>query len=620
MREVKRGLTGMRGALFSVLLLCLSLLPLDAARASEYVTVYPNGVFSELTTANYLKDSATSNISLAYSTQDGLVEFDRFGYLIPCIAKSWEISDDNLTCTFHLRDDIKWYTWEGKEYAPLVAQDFVDSAKWILTKANASSQSNTIYTSIKNAREFYEGKITDFGEVGVKALDDHTLQYTLLKPIPYFIKQLSFTAFFPVNGKFLAEKGDRFGSSKENLLYCGAYLLTEFEPQQRRILTANDGYWNKEANEVEEMVFIYNAEASALGPELFLRGEINDFVLPGSIVDEWMKDPAKKAMMYPNNLTNMSYFLAFNFEPKYEEQYAPADWAVAVNDLSFRKSLFHAFDREAAVLTVEPFNPKRKLLNTFTRRGLVSLAGVDYTQLGGLKEYSDNESFNPEKALEYRDKALESLKGRVKFPIRVVMPYATNNVDTANRMQIIEQQMEKLLGTDYIDIVLVSYPATGYNQEVRVPGKFSMMESGWGPDFADPYGMMVPLMAASTNRWFRTDRAKDLQSADGHYRLETMFEEAASEVKDMKRRYELFAEAEKLALDNAVLIPFYTSGGGYRASLLDPFSGLTGQMGRFGAFKMKGIKMLEKPVGMDDYPKALERYESERAAAGAASK
>jgi oligopeptide transport system substrate-binding protein len=599
--------------LIAILVVLSSLCGTAFAASQEYITVYPNGIFSELTTANYLKDSATSNISLAYSTQDGLVEFDRFGFIIPCLANSWEVADDNVTYTFHLRGDVKWYTWDGLEAAELTAQDFVDSMKWILTKENASTHSNTVYNSIKNAREFYDGNIEDFGEVGVKAVDKYTLQYVLKAPIPYFIKQTSFSAFFPVNGKFLAEKGAQFGSSKENLLYCGAYFLTEFEPQERRVLTANPHYWNKDANAVEIMTFIYNAESSALGAELFLRGEINDFTIPGSIVDEWMKDPKKKAMMYPNALTNMSYFIAFNFEPNYEEQYSPSDWVTAVNNLDFRKSLFHALDREAAVLTVEPFFPKRKLLNTLTRRGLADVAGVDYTQLGGLKAYSDTESFNAPKALEHKTKALEALKDKVKFPLQVVMPYSTSGVETANRMQIIEQQMENVLGTDYIDIILVSYPATGYNQEVRNPGKFSIIEAGWGPDFADPLGSMDPMLStALAPRYSRVHLAKDIQDADGKSKFDKMAEAAASEIHDMKKRYEMFAEAETLLLDNAFFIPFYTSGGGYRASYLDPFSGLTGQMGRFGAFKMKGIVVLDEPVGMDGYQAAAEAYEAQR--------
>ena len=589
----------------------------DAAqkkKMTEYTTVYPNGTNHELTTLNYLYANHTSIIATAYCTHDGLVDFDRFGYITPGLATEWKISDDQLTYTFTLRKGVKWYTWNGKEYADLVAQDFVDAVKWTITKTNASANAKTIYSSLKNAREYFDGTLTDFSQVGVRALDAHTVQYTLKSPIPYFIKQVSFPAYFPMNGKFLAEKGKRFGTSKENMIYCGAYLLDEFEPQQRRVLIANPKYWGKDAITAESLTFIYNAEASALGAELFLRGEINDFILPGAIVEEWMNDPKKRAMIYPNNLTNMSYFMSFNFEPKYEAEYAPQDWATAVNDIDFRKSLFHGLDRMAAIITVEPFNPKRMLLNTFTRRGLAETGGVDYTMLKGLKAYSETESFNPEKALAHKKKAMESLKGKVAFPLKVVMPYNTTSVDNANRAQIIEQQMEKLLGKEYIDIVLVSYPSTGFNQNVRNPGKFSFMETRWGPDYADPHGMLDPVLKdASSKRFGRIHLAKDILDADGGNKYEKMVEAAHAEARDMKKRYELFADAETCLLDNALVVPFYTSGGGYRASYLDPFSGLTGQMGRFGAVKMKGVIVRDKPIGMDGFPAAEAAYLKERA-------
>ncbi|GHV36135.1 peptide-binding protein [Synergistales bacterium] len=601
--------------LFAACIICLGSEVSAASQNDEYITVYS----AEIRTANYIKDSDHQNITLAYSTQDSIVQFDRFGFLRPGLAESWEIADDNVTYTFHLRDGATWSTWDGKIYAKVTAQDFVDSMKWVLTKENASTHSNTIYNSIKNAEEYYNGAVTDFGEVGIKALDDKTVQYVLKAPLPYFIPQISFTAFFPLNGKFMAEKGDRFGSSKENLLYSGPYLLSEFEPQQQRVLIANPNYWNKDKTTVKTLTYIYNAEASAIGPELFLRGEINDIILPGGIVDEWMSDPAKKAMIYPNALTNMTYFMAFNFEPNYEEQYAPSDWIVAVNDLNFRKSLFHALDRESAVATIDPYNPARLLVNTLTRKALVSYGGLDYTQIGGLKAYSDTESFDAKKASEYKGKALDSLKGRVSFPVKIVMPYNSSDVEKSNRAQIIEQQMEGVLGTDYIDIILVSHPATGYTAEVLHAGRYSIMEAPWGPDFVDPLGSLDPMLSwAYGPKYSRVYLAKDIQDSDGQCKFEKMVKTATAEVSDLKKRYEMFAEAETLLLDNALFIPFYMSGGGYRASYLDPFSGTTGQMGRYGAFQMKEIAILDKPVGMDGYPDAVKAYEAQRAEAAIA--
>lgn len=580
------------------------------AEMTEYSTVYT----AEIDTLNYLKTTVSDSIALFYNIMDGLVEFDRFGELIPCIATEWTISDDELTYTFKLRDDVKWYDWKGNEAGIVKAQDFVDGIQWILTKENAATTSKTVYDVIKNGKAFYDGEITDFAQVGVKAIDDTTVEYTLEQPTPYFLKQLSFPCFFPVNGEFLAEQGELFGVDKDAVLYCGAYLLTSFEPQSQRILEANPNYWNSEIITIGRLDYKYNAESNSIGAELFLRGEINDFALPGSILDEWMNDPEKKEMMRPNNLTNMSYFMGFNFDPDYGEQYKPEDWKTAVNNENFRKSLFHALDREAAILTVEPYDPQSKLLNTFTRKNLVQAGGVDYTMMGGLAAYTEGDSFNKDEALAAKAKAMEELDGKVTFPIQTLVPFSTAKVDTSNRMQVIEQQMEGLLGTDYIDIVLESHPSTGFAKQVRTPGAYSMMEMGWGSDFADPLGMMNPVHTDSLDgNYMRVSKAEDILDADGNSLFEAALDEANKETKDLAKRYELFAEAESMLLDKAILIPFYTSGGGYRASYLDPFSGYTSQMGRNGAIKLKGAVILEKPMGMSEYPAALEQYEKDRA-------
>lgn len=577
---------------------------------TEYSTVYT----AEIDTLNYLKTSNSDSIALFYSILDGLVEFDQYGEMIPCIASDWEVSDDELTYTFHLRDDVKWYDWKGNEIRNVKAQDFVDGIRWILNPDNASSNSKTVYDVINNAESYYNGEITDFNEVGVRAVDDQTVEYTVKQPTPYFLKQLSFPCFFPVNGEFLEEQGEMFGIDKESALYCGAYLLTSYEPQSERVMEANPNYWNKDIISIGRLSYKYNAESNSIGAELFLRGEINDFALPGSILDEWMNDPEKKEMMRPNNLTNMSYFIGFNFDPNYDEQYKPENWKTAVNNESFRKSLFHALDREAAIMTVEPYDPESKLLNTFTRRELVQADGVDYTMMGGLAAYTEGESFDEAKALEYKEKAMEELSGKVTFPIQILLPFSTSKVDTANRMQVIEQQMEGLLGTDYIDIILESHPSTGFSAQVRRPGAYSMMEMGWGPDFADPLGMMNPVHTDSLDgSYMRVSMAEDLLDENGNSLFEAALDTADAETKDLAKRYELFAEAECMLLDKAILIPFYTSGGGYKASYLDPFSGYTSQMGRNGAIKLKGAVILDEPMGMSEYPTALEQYEKDRA-------
>src|SRR5690606_12590533 len=127
-------------------------------------------------------------------------------------------------------------------------------------------------------------------------------------------------------------------------------------------------------------------EATTLAPELFLRGEIDYADIPSTVLDEWMNDPVKKEQVRPNRTNYYTYFYAFNFNPQFADEFEPDNWKVAVNNLNFRKALFHALDRKAAMLTQEPYTPGNRIHNTITPKNFVDLNGTDYTQLGSLAE------------------------------------------------------------------------------------------------------------------------------------------------------------------------------------------------------------------------------------------
>lgn len=583
----------------------------DSGELKEFNVVYG----SELSHINYLKSSLSSCTSFTNNYIDGLVEFDKYGVLVPCLAESWDISDDGLTYTFHLRDGVNWYTNKGEVYAPCVAQDFVDSAKWILTKENASTTANILYDVVKNAKAYFDGEITDMAEVGVKALDEHTVQYTLEKPTPYFLKMTSYVCFLPANGKFLEECGEHFGRDAEMMLCNGAYILTEFEPEIKRTLEMNENYWNKDTIHISSINYSYNKEAKTLAPELFLRGEVDEAEIPAEILDEWMNDPQKSNMIIPKPTSTTTTFLGFNFEPLYEEEYGPDNWLKAVNNENFRKSIFYAFDREAAALTSYPYGVEEHLLRTITTKDFAHVNGVDYTQLEPLKEISSTDPFQKDKALEYKAKALEELNGKVTFPVTVVMPYSTGNLAGTNRVQVMKQQLEGLLGSDYITLELVPYPPTGFLKASRSSGKFSIMEMGWGPDYADPAGY-TEVMTGTTSigtKYSRPYMAEQLKGENGENIYEKMLSAAKAE-SDVEKRYDLFAQAEAYLIDHALVIPFMATGGGYRATKLDPFSMRCTQFSR-NLDRYKGAVVLDKPLTQEEYKAAEAKYNEEKAAA-----
>ena len=587
----------------------------SADTAEKVYTTYTEVYSTELPTLNYLTTTTTDVTATARLCVDGMVEHNQYNILIPGLAESWDISDDELVYTFHLKKGIMWYTSEGEEYAEVKAGDFVAAAQWTLTAANASKTANTIYNNIAGAKDYYDGVTTDFSTVGIKALDDYTVEYTLIQPVPYFLKMMSSNVWYPAQADFLAEQGDQFGTSNDTMLYCGAYIMKTYEPEFERTLVVNENYWNVDAISIGTIKYKYNKEASANGPELYLRGETDKVTLGTDIIEEWKADDEKWNQVHPAQLTNMSYWMAFNFDPQFSDEYNPSAWKTAVNNKNFRKALFYGYDRYAATMTLDQYTYKDKVLNTYCRPELVEVDDVDYLMMSGLDEYSTQDNiFDADKAVEFKAAAMEELAGKVEFPIVVYMPYNASNNATTKRVQVIEQQMENVLGTDFIDIVLEGYSGSSFNSDVRNAGDWAFMELGWGPDYADPMSSFDPLLKTSIgSNWGCLYKAEEYYDADLDYgTFEKMALEANAITSDLKARYEGFAAAEKFLLDEALVIPCYSSGGGYEASKLDPFSGWTSQMGDYGKRSIKGAVVLEKSMNADEYAAAKEAYHAAR--------
>ncbi|WFA09400.1 peptide ABC transporter substrate-binding protein [Tissierella sp. Yu-01] len=585
----------------------------NVAKVQEYKYLYSG----ELTTLNYLITAGANEFGVAANLIDTLIEYDKYGVVKPCLATEWSVSEDNTVWTFKLREGVKWYTNEGEEYAEVVAQDFVDSAKYILDSNNESATANIVYSVIKNAEKYYNREITDFSEVGVKALDNYTLEYTLEKPVPYFLSMVTYVCFLPVNGQFLEEVGEQFGTDNYNLLYNGAYIMEAFEPQTRRVLVANENYWDEDNVFIKKLIATYNKEASTIAPELFLRGDIDNAEIPTTILDDWMKEPEKSKLVRPNRTSYYTYFYAFNFDPQFAKEFEPDNWKIAVNNLDFRKALFHALDRKAAMLTQEPYDPEKRILNTITPKNFVDLNGTDYTQLGSLADIANSDSFNKDLALEYKQKAIAELDGKASFPVKVLMPYNTGVLDWANRAQIIEQQMENLLGKDFIDIIIDARPPTGFLSETRRNGNYAFLECNWGPDYADPETYTDPFTPDGTYNF--PHLAQGYEEANGKNTYENMVNAAKAELFDIEKRLNLFAEAEAYFIDQAFIIPYAvsgggTAGGGYVASKLNPFDSLYSPFG-VSRERYKGQKILKEPMNSEEFNEALQIWEVERAEA-----
>ena len=430
--------------------------------------------------------------------------------------------------------------------------------------------------------------------------------------------------------------GDKFGTDNTTILYNGAFLCSEWEQNSYQINVKNPEYWDIDKIFVERLEKRYNAEQSTLAPEMLLRGEVSSADIPTSQVDEWLADPKKADLIRPNRPGNYSYWYLINFMPTYEEKTVDgykldrAQWLAAANNLNFRKALYYGLDRLKAISCYDPHTPENELIRTITPPNFCAADGVDYTELEALKPYSDVDQFQSEKALEYRDAAKAELEAAgVSLPIVAYMPYELDSTQT-DLAVVVSQQLEALLGEDFIKFVLEGYPSTDYLNTTRRAGNYSFMLSYWGPDYADPETWTEPfaLGQAYNYIWHMDGMATQTTEGDPDGRKgrsgfdETWWKDstydkkvkaAAEEVVDLSKRYNAFAEVEAWLLDQAVVIPIGTLGGcGYVSSYMNCFES---QYAPFGASssRYKYQYVMAKPMNTEEYQAGLKVWEAERA-------
>ena len=572
---------------------------------------------------------------------DTLVEYDNYGLCQPCLAESWTKSPDGLVWTFKIREGVRWQNYDGSFYGDeyVKAEDWVTSAKWILDPANTARTADLLFDMV-GAEDYYlaleAGQTADWETVGIKAVSEYEIQYQLTEACPWFLSRLTYNWGYPTSAKFLEEQGDRFGTDNTTILYCGAFLCTEWEPQNYTLNERNPEYWDIEDIHIEVIEETYNAEAAVVGPELLLRGDVTSAEIPSEQIDEWMNDPEKAAKIRPVRAGTYNYWFLFNFMPTYEErevnglQLDHEQWLKAANNLNFRKSLYYGLDRIKVISIYDPYNPEAFLTGAITKPDFCAAGGSDYIYSEPLKPYTTEEQFLPDEAIKYRDLAKAELEAAgVKLPIVAYMPYNTGGSD-GDMAVVVTQQLEALLGEDYIKFVIEGYPSTDYLNNCRRSGNYSFQLCYWGPDYADPLTYTDPFRLGQAYAYlWRADGAATQveEGTEGarkgrngwdetwwiNHDYTDMVEEAAKEVVDMEKRYNALAECEAWLLENAYVIPIGPIGGcGYIASYLNPFECQFAPFGLSdGRYKYQWV--YEEPMDSETYMEQLEAWQVERA-------
>lgn len=597
----------------------------DQANAAENTgsAVYTRLYSSESSTLNYLVTSTIEEQRVGANCIDTLVEYDSDGQLKEGLATEWNYDEGQMTWTFTLRE-AKWVDNTGAEVADVTAQDFVDALKYELTPEYESANAQNLFGIIAGAQEYYNGQVynggadedgvtwpaIDFSEVGVKAVDEHTLTYTLAKEVPYFISSLAYVVYMPAYGPLLEELGKEYGTAADKMYYNGAFYLAEFSPQERQVYKKNPSNYDAANVFIDEIQRIYNAEADTLGPEMVKRGEVDWAEISADLLDDWLgNEDTKNLVSRERPSTSYSYFYCFNFDPQFDAEYEPDNWRIAVNNENFRKALFAGLDKTKEVAVLEPNAPQDYVLSTITPFDFAYNAdGADYTTVGAMASMGD--TFDETKALEYKEAAMAELSAAgVTFPVKVLMPYNPSVVNWDKECQVVEQQMEALLGADFIDIIIEAGPTDNFLTEIRRSGQYAFMKCGWGADYADPETWTDPFYQSKGEAGYDPGYKYAFianaitEGTDTAPVIQEYFDkvEAAKAITiDTNARFEAFAEAEAVLIDHALVIPFSITVSPYIATKLNEFDA---QYAPFGVSRLrfKGQKVLDHYVSMEEY-------------------
>lgn len=452
---------------------------------------------------------------------DGLTQMDADGAAVPAIAEKWDINDDGTVYTFHLREDANW-----SNGTPVTASDFVFAWQRAVDPAMASEYSYMLSDigQVKNAAAIIAGEV-DKSELGVKALDDKTLEVTLEVPVSYFLSLMYFPTFYPVNQAFFESlPTGTFGTSPETTLSNGAFILSSYEPAALSFsLVKNPDYYDADRVKLDGLNYqvIKDSQQAYMS---YQNGDLDIVMLSGDQVEQVEGDPEL-------NVTGAGYlwYLTLN------QNDVPA-----LANQNMRLALSNAVDRVSIVQDVV----KDGSVATYTAVPPQFATGPDGSDFSADQEmFKDVCSDDTAKAAEYYEKAKAEL-GTDTFEFELLVEDQT---ETQNVAAVIKDQVEKALPGVTLNIKVE--PKKQRVADIQ-DGNYEVCLTRWGPDYADPMTYLnMWTTGCSNNYGLWSDAEFDAIIADcttGAY------------VTDAEARWNALYDAEKIVMDQAVIVPLYT--------------------------------------------------------------
>lgn len=436
----------------------------------------------------------------------------------PGVADTWEVAEDNMKMTFHIRDGACW-----SDGTPLTANDFVYSFRRLADPNKGFSYSWVLY-EIKNYAEIAEGT-KDLEELGVSAPDDQTFVIEFCTPAPYYLGFLDLPCFYPVKQEMVEQYGDEYALSAEAMLGNGPYICTNYQVDQQIDFAPNENYWDKDSIKLTSATCTVMETEAAFA--LLESGDLDFSNIPTAIAPEYISgDKTVEGAEVADYMSGAVDWYCINIASETNPILANKDFRLALN---------YGLDREeyAKIATNGLYAPA-------TRFVLPAVAGVDgktYCELEPCDVYTSTADL--EKAKEHLDAAMKA-EG-ISDPSQITIKLKISDDQTAALIvENCQDQWSKNLGIN-VEIEKVTYKAMLAD---RVAGDFDLIYAGWMPDYDDPYTYLSYFVSTNAQNGgkFANEKYDELVNTANNYA-------------DAKTRLDMYGEAENILMEEAGIVP-----------------------------------------------------------------
>ncbi len=525
----------------------------------------------------------------------GLCAADSSGELVPAIATSWESNDDCTVWTFTLRDDVTWVDINGEYQASLTANDFIAGLEWVLNAAkNEAANTSMPIEMIAGAEEYYNltaemdeeealalswDNETFLNTVGIRAVDDYTLEYTMISSKPYFDTVATYACLYPVSPTLLESitPEEYLGIDNTTMWYCGPYILTDYINGNEKVFTANESWFGNDDNTRFQTVTVKMVESSDVAYTMYQAGDLDNVTLSESTLATITEGSEYYEYLTETLKSKYSYQFHFCYNKNNEDGTPDVDWNTAIANEAFRLSWYYGLNLTTYYQRYNSVNPLKCDNEFYTMSGLVYTSdGTDYTDLVadllGLADYDgvNMRRYNSALAESYKEQAIEELTALgVSFPIEVDFYIAAGNQTALDNANVLKDCFSNYLGDDYVVLNICTY-VSSLSQEVRTPKLASFYINGWGADYGDPKNYLGQEVFGDDNAYYSCVYSciNDFYGDDGETpyseELIALYEEyselvaiADAIVDDLDARYQAFAEAEAFMLQHCLVLPCY---------------------------------------------------------------